>query len=140
MPNSILLGDVKQLIQEGRKVTLKVKGNSMRPFIEGDRDSVILTGNDNYQIGDIVLAEISEGNFVLHRIVQINEKEVILMGDGNLAKKESCNIQHLVAKVEIIIRKGKQINPDTYVQRALAKIWNSLNPIRRYLLAIYRRI
>jgi SOS-response transcriptional repressor LexA len=140
MPNSILSGDVKQLIQEGRKVTLKVKGNSMRPFIEGDRDSVILTGNDNYQIGDIVLAEISEGNFVLHRIVQINEKEVILMGDGNLAKTESCDIQHLVAKVETIIRKGKQINPDTYGQRTLAKIWNSLNPIRRYLLAIYRRI
>ena len=62
------------------------------------------------------------------------------MGDGNLAKTESCDIQHLVAKVETIIRKGKQINPDTYGQRTLAKIWNSLNPIRRYLLAIYRRI
>lgn len=140
MPNSILLGDVKQLITEGRKVTLKVKGNSMRPFIEGERDSVILTGSDNYQQGDIVLAEISEGNFVLHRIVQINEKEAILMGDGNLAKIERCDIHHVVAKVETIIRKGKQVNPNAYGQRTLAKLWRFLSPIRRYMLAIYRRL
>lgn len=140
MPNSILLGDVKQLITEGRKVTLKVKGNSMRPFIEGERDSVILTGSDNYQQGDIVLAEISEGNFVLHRIIQINEKEAILMGDGNLAKIERCDIHHVVAKVETIIRKGKQVNPNAYGQRTLAKLWSFLGPIRRYLLAIYRRL
>ena len=140
MPNSILLGDVKQLITEGRKVTLKVKGNSMRPFIEGERDSVILTGSDNYQQGDIVIAEISEGNFVLHRIIQINEKEAILMGDGNLAKTERCDIHHVVAKVETIIRKGKQVNPNAYGQRTLAKLWRFLSPIRRYLLAIYRRL
>ena len=94
MPNAVLLGEVKQFLREGRRVILQVKGNSMLPFIRGGRDSVELTAESSYGIGDIVLAEIDKGHYVLHRIVAIGGHEaadkVVLMGDGNLRGTEEC--------------------------------------------------
>ena len=56
VPNSILLGEVRSLLAEGKDVVIPTKGNSMLPFIRGGRDSVNLRRLDTLEVGDIVLA------------------------------------------------------------------------------------
>ncbi len=134
LPNEALLPEIVALLADGKRVTLKVKGNSMRPFIIGGRDSVALQKEEKYRSGDVVLAELSQDRFVLHRIIKIKGNAVVLMGDDNLAGTEKCWLSAVHGRVVFIIRGGRQVKCGS------GCIWRRLLPVRKYLLAICRRI
>jgi hypothetical protein len=140
VPNDVMLGEVRKMIAEGHRVTIKVKGVSMLPFIVGDRDSVRLVKPSHLKERDIALAEIDEGHYVLHRIKRIEPTRITLMGDGNLRGMEFCRPKDIAGKVEVIFRNGKSIDPWASSEQRRVGIWLALTPIRRILLAIYRRM
>ena len=138
--NDVMLGEVRKMIAEGHSVTIKVKGRSMLPFIVGERDSVRLVKPSALKVRDIVLAEIDEGHYVLHRIVRIEPTRITLMGDGNLKGMEYCRPKDVAGKVGVIFRNSKSIDPWAASEQRKVGIWLALKPIRRILLAIYRRL
>lgn len=140
LSNEIMLPEVAKMLSEGKQVTIKAKGNSMLPFIVGDRDSVVLEKREVYNIGDIVLAEIGSKQFVLHRILKMDNEQVTLMGDGNISGIEQCRRENICGQVITIIHKGKQIDCNSKKAHRKARLWRNLLPVRRYLLGIYRRI
>lgn len=93
------------------------------------------------QKGDPVLAEISPGHYVLHRIINIKNDQVTLRGDGNLSN-EYCKVSDVKASIIGFYRKGRDTMDytDGWKWRIYSYIWTRLYPIRRYLLAIYRRV
>ena len=137
LPNEILLEEVAALLAEGRDVELMTKGTSMLPFIVGGRDSVILRKKacNSLQPGDIVLARRSPGNYVLHRIVAVNEEEVTLRGDGNVSGTEKVGVKDILGKVVAIVGpSGRKRIPGS------AYLWRQSSPfVRRCVLALYRR-
>lgn len=137
--NAEFLPHVCEFVNEGHKVTILARGNSMRPFIESDRDEVVLTRATQYNVGDVVLAEIQPGHYVLHRIDKIQNEHVVLRGDGNVGNTESCSINDLRAVVCQIKRKGKVWNLQTSkVWKCYSYIWTRTIPLRRLFLALYR--
>lgn len=141
MPNEILMGEVKRLLSQGTTVTIMTKGNSMLPFIVGERDSVVLKPYGVPRIGDIALAQLDNGLYVLHRIIGISDTGIVtLMGDGNIRGTEKCRTDCLCGKAVTVIRKGKRCNPDSEGWVRMYNIWRRLLPVRRYLLAVYRRL
>ncbi|MFV0417420.1 MAG: S24/S26 family peptidase [Dysgonomonas sp.] len=140
LPNETLLPEVAKILSEGNMVTLKVKGSSMLPFIIGGRDSVVLQKKETFTIGDIVLAEIAPKHFVLHRIIKIEVDKITLMGDGNLSGTEECIKENISGHTIAIIHKGKHIDCNSKSEQRKAQFWLNILPLRRYLLAIYRRI
>ena len=138
IPNDILLGNVRQLIAEGHTATIRVKGNSMRPFLEGGRDSVVLAAVAALKKGDVVLAEITPGQYVLHRIIKMDGTALTLMGDGNPKGTECCDNADIAGVVTAFIRKEKMVECSSRRWRVYSKIWPALRPVRRYLLFIYR--
>lgn len=135
-PNNIILDEVTEILSTSRKIILMTKGNSMLPFIRGEKDSVLLEKPDNISVGDIVLANIGtkeNHKYVLHRVFSIDSDKITLMGDGNYAQKEYCSKSDLSGKVTSIIRpNGKEIA----VTRG--QLWRKLLPVRPYLLKAYR--
>jgi SOS-response transcriptional repressor LexA len=140
VPNAELIPAIGKLIEEGQEVIFKPKGVSMHPFIRGGRDSVLLRKAGKLKAGDIVLAEISDGMFVLHRIEKIEDEKIVLMGDGNLVGRERCRRNDVLAIAVKIIKGQKEIDCQSQRHLRNAAIWRRLLPVRRYLLAIYRRI
>jgi len=138
VPNNVLMGEVKKMLVEGHPVTLKVKGDSMLPFIVGGRDSVRLVKPIGVKVRDIVLAELREGVYVLHRIKRVEHDRITLMGDGNLHDVEYCSPQNVVGKVQVIIRKKKEVHPSSWVEQGKVRLWDWLLPVRRWMLAVYR--
>lgn len=141
LPNASLLGEVENMLADGRSVMLKATGNSMLPFIVGGRDSVLVRRPSGIPaVGQIALAHLPDSRYVLHRIVRIHGAEIVLMGDGNLKETESCRFPDITGVVTRIIRNGRYVDCDAGSERRKAKIWARLLPIRRYLLYIYRRV
>jgi hypothetical protein len=102
--NDILMPEFERLLKEGHMVEFAPKGVSMRPFIEGGRDKVVLKACNEPQVGMIVLARINQA-FVLHRIYKIRGKKIILQGDGNLTGQEVCKAEDIIGRVVRV--KGK---------------------------------
>ena len=140
VPNAELIPAIGKLVEEGQEVIFKPKGMSMLPFIRGGRDSVLLRKADELKVGDIALAEISEGRYVLHRIEKIEGETIVLMGDGNLVGRERCRREDVMAIAVKIIKGSREIDCQSQRHLRNAEIWKRLLPVRRYLLAIYRRI
>ena len=139
LPNDRFLPLVREYVAEGKTVVINVKGFSMRPFLEHQRDCVKLSPWTELHIGDAVLAEISPGHFVLHRIIAIDGNALTLMGDGNVRGTEACRMGDVCGVVIEYIRPNGHVlqASDATLQRRI-RLWRRLLPIRRWLLAVYR--
>ena len=140
LPNELLLKEVRSLIAEGHQVTLRVRGVSMRPFLEDRRDKIVLTKVQDPKEGDAVLAEIQPGKYVYHRIVAIEDGHVTLRGDGNVYGTETCALGDIAASTQAFIRKGKSYSPQGRVWRYYSALWPESPFARRVLLKLYRTI
>ena len=130
-----------KLVNDGICVTLPVGGQSMLPFIVGGQESVILQKPTQVKIGNIVLAWVDNTRFVIHRIVRISGEEVTLMGDGNLTVTEHCLVGDIKAiATHVVDTNGRKHDLYDWKWNLAAKVWYWLHPVRRYLLAIYRRL
>ena len=139
--NATFLPEIVQLLNEGHSVTLSLKGFSMRPFLEHDRDKALLIKPSVIAVGDPVLCEIAPKYFVLHRIIAINGDAITLLGDGNILT-ECCKRENVVGAVIGFYRKGRGEldRTDGMKWRLYSAVWMRLRPVRRDLLGIYRRI
>lgn len=142
VPNEVLISQVAELIRQGRTVTLTARGNSMTPFIADRRDQVMLgpCTEADLQPGAVVLAEDTHHRYVLHRIIRREGDALTLLGDGNVGQTEQTDIHHVMGLLMAVIRKGRTYPTDGTVWQRYSRWWKRLTPVRRWLLAIYRRI
>ena len=141
MTDNEIIEEAIRLVREGVSVTLPVNGNSMLPFIIGGKENVILQGPGLIDVGDVVLAWVDGCRYVVHRIIRINGDRVTLMGDGNLAGTEHCTLNDIKAiATHVVDAKERTHYLYNRWRKSAAKIWFRLRPMRRYLLAIYRRL
>ena len=141
MNDNGVIEEAVRLVQKGVTVTFPVTGQSMLPFIIGGKESVILHAPGLTAVGDVVLAWVDGNRYVVHRIINIDGDRVTLMGDGNVRGTEHCRLKEVKARVTHVVSADNK-KRDLYSRwRVLgAKVWYWLRPIRRYLLAIYRRL
>lgn len=136
-----IIEEAIRLVDEGVSVTLPVNGNSMLPFIVGGKESVILQKPEQLKVGDVVLAWADGYRYVVHRIIHIDGDNVTLMGDGNLIGTEHCTLNSIKAIATHVVDAKERTH---YIynrwRKSAAKWWFRLRPMRRYLLAIYRRL
>ena len=131
--NEVLIPEFERLINLDHMVEFIPKGVSMRPFIEGKRDKVILAKCPEVKVGIIVLAKIGD-KYVLHRVYKIRGRKIILRGDGNLEGYEVCRESDIIARVVRI--KGKNGKRKRMTK---ACVWRHLpNFIKKFYLKLYR--
>lgn len=139
LPNDTLLADVVSLLSSGHTVTLRAKGDSMFPFIVGDRDCVVLQRSRSARVDDIVLARLPGRGYVLHRVYGTTGDSFVLMGDGNVCGTELCRAENVCGTVLKIIRDGRYVVCSSAQERRRVRLWKGLLPIRRYILAMCHR-
>ncbi len=141
MTDNYIIEEAIRLVKDGVSVTLPVNGNSMLPFIIGGKESVILQPLGSVAVGDVVLAWADGCKYVIHRIIRIDGDRVVLMGDGNLVGTERCTLADIKARVtHVVDANGRTHHICNRWRQWAARLWFRLRPVRRYLLAIYRRV
>ncbi len=136
-----MISEILKLVDEGREVFFTPNGCSMLPFIIGGVERVGLVKPVHIARGRVVLARLPEGRYVIHRIIGISGNNITLLGDGNLRYREHCTRNDIKAEVAHLIDKdGKTKDFNSFPRRFAALVWRILRPVRRWLLAVYRRI
>lgn len=141
--NEVLLPKVAEWIAAGHTVTLVVKGQSMNPFLRNARDRVTLAPftSEALQPGVVVLArELGQERFVLHRIIRREGDSLTLQGDGNVKGTEQTTVDRVMGQVIEVIRGKRHFDTQGRTWRYYSCCWRLLRPMRRWLLALYRRV
>ena len=143
--NDTFFADVLQVLRQGKRVTIHVKGFSMLPFIRGGKDLVVLEqAGDALKADDIVLFHIGPddgGRYVMHRILSIDGDEVDIMGDGVPYNHEHVRRDQILAKAVEVVRGGKRsVDPYAPGRLRMVHFWQWLRPLRRYILFAYRHL
>ena len=143
LKNDIFFAEVEELLDEGRQVTILVRGNSMRPLLRDGRDKVILrrANDEDIRKGAVMLFRY-RGSHVMHRVTRIEGDVVIFEGDGNYKMQEIALRKDIIAVMEAVVRpSGRRIECSSRRWRILSFMWLSQARIeRRVILGIMRRL
>lgn len=139
---AIMMEEIRQLISEGKTVTITVKGNSMNPFVVHLRDQMTLGPwkQEDIRKGTVALVRDTRGNHLIHRIIEVRPDRVVLLGDGNVKLTETATWDNIIGIMYSITRKGRTYTPKSMIWRIYSAIWMFLTPVRRWPLGLWRRI
>ena len=127
--NKEMFSVVRDLLLEGSTVTVAVKGQSMLPFfLSGSTVLLHPIKEENFKKYSVVFAD-NGGHFVIHRIISVTPTQVTLLGDGNIVGTETMTKDKVYGVIKC-----------SALHIFFAKIWLWMHPVRRYPLAILRRV
>ena len=139
---AVMMEEIRQMISEGKTVTITLKGNSMNPFIVHLRDQMTLGPWKDEEIrkGTVALVKDIYGNYLIHRIIKREGNKVTLLGDGNVEQTETATLDNVIGIMCSLTRKGRTYTPKSLTWKIYSAIWAILTPVRRYPLGLWRRI
>jgi len=130
-----LFKEAKDFLSKGEKVIMRVRGNSMNPYLRDRKDAIVLspTRPEDLQIGTIVLFTY-HGKYILHRIIGRKGEYFVIQGDGVCKNTEIVPEKDIIAIVQTIIRpSGKEVSVQSFGGRIYWFCWRHFRP-GRYLL------
>ena len=127
--NRELFSIVRDTLLEGKSVRISVNGESMLPFFRsGSTITLRPVKKEDIHKYNVVMADAGHA-FVVHRIIEVGDDMVTLLGDGNYIGTERVSPDKIYGVVDC-----------SALHILFAKIWLWLRPVRRYPLAIFRRV
>lgn len=132
--NELYFAEVQRMLDEGKEVRIRIKGGSMRPFID-DGDSVLLQAyrGESLRLGSNVLAK-HEGKYVFHRYVGKKNAQIVLAGDGNLV------LQEYISRPDIIAIASIHFPQNSALEINLNRSWARLRGLGWYRIRLIRRV
>ncbi len=132
---------IEMLAQQGR-VTLRVRGSSMLPWVKaGDVAVIRRAGINDVRCGDVVLFQRASRLFV-HRLVEkhgtLREAQFLAKGDAHPGSDGMVNRELVLGRVVRIHRGDKRIDLDSPRQLALGLMVSQLSRKSAYWYPVAR--
>ncbi|MBE6763268.1 MAG: ATP-binding cassette domain-containing protein [Ruminococcaceae bacterium] len=109
---SVAFQDIVPLINEafsrGQTITIPVTGTSMMPLLR-PKDGVTLAQISSVERGDILLYRRHDGQYVLHRVVEVYADSVDFCGDNQVVIEQNVPKCALIAQVISYEKDGKTV-------------------------------
>ena len=142
MSKRILLREVCPLIVEtlqgGGEVVFAPAGNSMLPMLRNRQDKIVLVkAQEKLKKYDIPLCRRGNGQFVLHRVVAVEEDGYVLCGDHQGQLEYGVRHEQVIAVVKAFYRGKKYVDCSTdKAYRLYCMIWTGLFPARQFFFRL----
>lgn len=130
---------IEELIDAGRDVRLTVVGWSMFPMLHNGRDSVVLTKpTEPFKKYDLPLYRRKTGEYVMHRIVKVNDGFFTMNGDNQFFLEEPIYPDMIIGIVKEFYRNGKKISCSGKLYKLYCVFWVKFRPLRGIIVKIYK--
>lgn len=133
---------LRELIEEGKTVSLVISGSSMNPFLIHQRDYILIEKPKRpIRKGDMVFYQRENGTFVIHRVHHIDKKgKLFIIGDAQKEMEGPVEPHWVFGLVTKVKRKGKWIEAGDFWWEFFEHVWIHLIPMRRILMKGFRII
>lgn len=136
--------DVEELLLNGRKIQVSIRGFSMYPLFKPGRDAAFIEpiGIRKIKRGDVCLFRRKNSILVLHRVVRVSKDGVFFVGDNQTEIEGPISVNSVKGYLDGGIRNGKTFYANNLLYRFIFGGWLSLRSIRPFfwkISAIYRR-
>ena len=129
---------LRELVEDGREVSLLVSGSSMSPFLAHQRDYIYFKKPDReLRKGDMVFYQRRTGQYVMHRIWKVKNDKYYMVGDAQQEIEGPLEREQIFAVITKVQRKGKWIEPGNFWWEFFEKVWINIVPVRRVLVKMY---
>lgn len=127
---SVQYSTIAAQLAQGHTVVSYTKGRSMEPLLYEGRSYVVLAPlRSPLAVGDLPLFRRADGNYVLHRLVAMDDHWYYTRGDNCLGVERVPRDQMLGVVIEIV-RKGRTISLQSRGYRAYVWLWRISTPVR----------
>lgn len=107
-------------------------GVSMLPMLRQRKDLFTITKRQGRcKKYDVVLYKRYPNDYVLHRIVEVREKDYVILGDNCLHKEYGIRDEDIIGVLTSFVRDGKEYQTTYKPYQIYAKIWYLFYPLRR---------
>ena len=133
---NLFLAETAEALRGGRRVTVRIDGGSMFPFIRGGRDVVELVPcppAGPLQPWCCYLYH-WEGQYMIHRFVGMDGDHCLFMGDGNVVRHERVERAEVVGLLRYIVRPdGRRVDCLSPAWLRRGRWWYRWRWTRRFL-------
>lgn len=105
-------------------------GTSMMPLLREGRDIMVIEkkGPERCKKYDVPLYKRDNGQYILHRILEVREHDYVICGDNQWHKETGITDRHILGVLKAVIRDGKEISVDDleylrYVHKKCDHFW-----------------
>lgn len=137
--NDVYIPMLKELVEEGKEVSMMISGSSMNPFLIHQRDYILMKKpQELLKPGDMVFFQRKDGVYVMHRIHHMDQEgKLYIIGDAQTKMEGPIDQEQVFAIVTKVQRKGKWITSGNFWWEFFEHIWLHLIPFRRMLMRLY---
>ena len=129
---------LKELVEEGKEVSMLIAGSSMSPFLCHQRDSIFFKKPDReLKRGDMVFYQRNSGQYVMHRIYKVKSEGYYMVGDAQTEIEGPLERNQIFAIITKVKRKGKWIESGDFWWEFFAKVWIQIVPVRKVTIRLY---
>lgn len=136
---------IEEQLSAGRLALVRTKGVSMQPLLyEGQSHAIVAPAPRDLAVGDLALARLPDGRYLLHRVIGKDDACYYTRGD-NCYSQEAIPRDQVVGVVVEIARRGRRISTAGTLYRLYTRFWMASYPARlfwrkaRYRLGRWRR-
>ena len=129
---------LRELVEEGKEVSMLIAGSSMAPFLVHRRDYIYFKKPErNLRKGDMVFFERDSGQYVMHRIWKVKPDGYYIVGDAQNEIEGPVREEQIFAIITKVRRKNQWIAPGDFWWEFFEHVWLHLIPFRRILVKAY---
>lgn len=136
-----LMPVVREVLEERGEVSFVSAGTSMMPTIRDRKDTVtIVKPQGKLKKGDVPFYQRDNGQYILHRIVDVNGDTYITCGDNQWVKEYNIRDNQIIGVLKSFERNGKTHYVDGKGYRLYVKLLPVIRWIRRIKNSIKIRV
>ena len=141
------------ILEKGFYIT-RPKGTSMFPMLRDDRNEICVIKADGIKKYDVPLYKRHSGEYVLHRVLDINDDGFVCCGDNQWVPEYGIKPEQIVGKLDRWYKGNKEytVRDASYLRyvrfwckslkrrRLILKLWHKQMNIKYTIKAVLRKI
>lgn len=122
----------EEYLEKNGTMTYSNVGVSMMPLLKQGRDLFTVKKKDENRCSkyDVVLYRRPPSSYVLHRVIEVREKDYVILGDNCINKEYGITDDDIIGVMTEYVHKGKKHTVNEFGYRLYSHIWVDFAAVR----------
>lgn len=131
---------IEEQLAAGHLALVRTRGTSMQPLLyEGESHVLVAPAPENVAVGELALARLPDGRYLLHRVIARDDAFYYTRGDHCYSQEAVPRDQVVGVAVELV-RRGRRISMRGKIYRMYTHFWMGSYPARLIWVKARRRL